>query len=255
MAPEESEMTPKHSVTSWAGRQVRRTLPALGLVTAAMSGYSSQSSTGASLTALDPVPPLTVELITQEATLLHYARAQGVGDGLREAGTVLPEPLEARMSDVAMTVEGARTGRTAHKIDLAYSEGRLDAEEGSWSADALANYVRTIDFTQAGIREIADRSTLHWEAELGLERARGTVRTALAVALTEFAEVTDLPSLNEGMGLAVLAHVSGRLRPLLGHLEDTAFGPPETGLPPGFFTDPPVTEHASNDSHDDQPEI
>jgi hypothetical protein len=160
------------------------------------------------------------------------------------------------MSDVAITVEAGRTGRTAHKVDLAYSEGRLDAEEGAWSADALANYVRTIDFAQAGIREIADRSTLHWEAEFGLEGARETVQTALAVALTEFADVSDLPPLRDGPGLAVLAHVSGRLRPLLGHLEDTAFGPPETGLPPGFFTEPSFNEqHASVEPSSDLPEI
>jgi hypothetical protein len=218
---------------SGTGR-IRRALPALGLVAAAISGYSSQSSGSSSELGPEPAPPLTVELIIQEATLLHYARAQGVGDGLREGGALLSERLERRMAEVSETVASARTDQTAYQIDMAYSAGVFDASEGRWSPASLENYVQMIDFAQIGIREIADRTTLRWEEELGLDLARVSVTTSLAAVLTQMADISELPQLSGPMGLAVVADVSGELRPLLDHLDDTAFGASGTYLQAEF---------------------
>lgn len=210
--------------------RIRRTLPALGLVASALSGYSAQTSDTSAVQAHVVRPPLTVEVITQEATLLHYARAQGVGDGLRESGVDMPGRLQSRLAEVSETVTSARTDQTAYQIDMAYSAGVLDASEGHWSPAYLENYVRMIDFAQIGIREIADRTTLRWEEEIGLDLARVSVTTSLAAVLTQMADISELPQLAGPMGLAVVADVSGELRPLLDHLDDTAFGATGTYL-------------------------
>lgn len=219
-----TDIASKNGAAPQGNGRIRRALPALGLVAAAISGYSSQSSDGHAGQIVDARPPLTVELITQEATLLHYARAQGVGDGLRESGAELPSPLQTRLDEVSDVVAAARTEQTAYQIDMAYSGGMLDASEGHWSPASLENYVQMIDFAQIGIREIADRTTLRWEDELGLDLARVSVTTSLAAALTQMVEISELPQLAGPMGLAVVADVSGELRPLLDHLDDTAFG-------------------------------
>jgi hypothetical protein len=156
------------------------------------------------------------------------------------------------MTEVSETVDAARNDRTAYQIDMAYSAGRLDASEGAWSAAALENYVRTIDFAGVGIREIADRATLRWETRFGIDQSRETVSAALAANLVGETEILETLRSGEEAGLAVFADVSEDLRPLLDHLHDTAFGPPPA--PPHAFLD--VADCARAEPADaDQPEI
>jgi hypothetical protein len=236
--------------------RIRRALPALGLVAAAITGYSAQGSGGQTGPDPDARAPLTVELISHETTLLHHARAQGIGDGLRKMGVPFSEALAMRMTEVSEAVDAARNDRTSYQIDMAYLAGRQDASEdaseGAWSAAALETYVRTIDFAAIGIREIADRATLRWETRLGIDQSRETVRAALAVNLMEGSEIPASLRSQGGTGLAVLADVSGHLRPLLDHLHDTAFGPPPA-LPDDFYD--MIVSARTEPTDIDQPEI
>lgn len=223
-------ITRKSEVRSGQRERARWLLPALGLVAAAVSGYGSEGSAPSGSAASKVWPPLTVETIAEEATLLHYARAQGVGDGLREDGALFPQDLERQMTEVSEIVASARSPDTAYQIDMAYSTGLLDARDGGWSVAALKAYVTTIDFAGIGVREIADQATLRWEPQIGIDLARETVMQALAVTLAGGSEVSDVSETAGTRGLAVLADVSGQLRPLLDRLNETAFGPSTESL-------------------------
>ena len=209
--------------------RIRRTLPALGLIAAAISGYASQP--GGPETAPAPerlAPVVTVPMIVRDATLLHFARAQGVGDALRETVGPLPAPLDRSLQDTAALVEAGRTDLTAYRIDMAYSAGYLDGVEGGWGPERLQGYLNAAFRTEIALFELADQAIVRWAGPLGLEGGRALVTgtMALTVASGPLEPVWSGPiSAGSDRGAAFL-EVSIAVRGLLGELEEAASQPP-----------------------------
>lgn len=205
--------------------RIRRTLPALGLIAAAISGYNAQSGDAARIAEPERVAlVVTPPMIAQEATLLHFARAQGVGDAIRERTGPLPAPLGRSLEDAAAIVEGGRTGLTAHKIDMAYSAGYLEGAEGGWGPERLDAYLNATFRTEIGLLELADQATLRWAGTFGLEAGRAIVTGAMAmtVASDPFDPVWSGP-LSEGAERAsAFVEISSATRDLLDALDEAA---------------------------------
>ncbi len=209
--------------------RIRRALPALGLIAAAISGYNAQSGQ------TEPARPpeavarvVTAPMIAQEATLLHFARAQGVGDALRETAGPLPAPLDRSLRDTAALVEAGRTDLTAYRIDMAYSSGYLDGVEGGWGHDRLDAYLNAAFRTEIGLLELADQATLRWADAFGLEGGRALVTGAMAltVAAGPFEPIWSGPiSAGTDRG-AAFVEVSSAVRGLLAELNEAAYLPP-----------------------------
>ncbi len=209
--------------------RIRRTLPALGLIAAAISGYNAQ--TGGALPLNEPERVsvvVTPPMIAQEATLLHFARAQGVGDAIREAGTLMPDRLEESLRTAATIVEEGRTGETAYRIDMAYSAGYLDGSEGGWSAERLDGYVTRALMTEIGLLELADQATLRWAGTFGLEEGRALVTGAMAMAVMSdpFEPIWSGPVDEPPQRGIAFIEVSGAVREMLSALEEAAYLPP-----------------------------
>lgn len=212
---------------------IRRALPALGLVAAAISGYTSQSGSNAQDLSPPDIAPLTnIPMIIQDATLLHFARAQGIGDGLREIMGKLPDSLDLSLRDAGEIVDAGRTERTAYRIDMAYSAGYLDGVEGRWEADRLDRYLDAVFRAEVGLQELADQATLRWAEEIGLDGGRALVTgvMALTVASDPLDPVQPRLGKNEpGLDVA-FTEISRETGKLLEALDLAAYVIPVSGI-------------------------
>lgn len=216
-----------HKSQTGAGR-IRRVIPLLGMISAAIHGYTSQTN-GASAPPPDPeliAPLVSAEMISLDVTLLHYARAQGVGDALIEDGAVIPSRLRRAMGAVAEIVAEGRTETTAYQVDMAYSSGHLEGSEGGWSALRLDEYVSAISGTQIGIRELADQATLRWSEVFGLEEGRSFVTGTIAMTVSaEGMSPIWSGQIEDGSGRSdAFLEVSGAVRTMITSLQEAAFG-------------------------------
>jgi hypothetical protein len=218
----------KNAPTPRGNGMIRRTLPVLGLVAAAISVHAMQSGSNEAFPPLETVAAaVTAPMIAREATVLHYARAQGIGDALRETTGPLPTRLEESLQGAVGIVAYLRTEATEHRIDMAYSAGYLDGMEGGWGADRLEGYLDAAFRTEIGLLELADRSTLRWAGTFGLEEGRAIVTGAMAmtVASAPFQPIWTGPiDENTEQGAAFL-EVSTSVRSLLDVLDDAAYQP------------------------------
>jgi hypothetical protein len=227
--------------------RIRRALPALGLIAAAVSGYMSQSGGPGAVTLPVPAAPISgPEVIAQEVTLLHFARAQGIGDAIRETGVAFPDPINARLGEIRDIVQEGRTEVTAYKVDMAYSAGYLDGLEGSWDLNRLDRYTETIFQVEKGILELSDQATLRWSARLGDHDAAGLVSGAMAITVAGIAhEPIWTGPITAGTERGDLFfEVSAATRLMLAELHDAAYIPP----PLLSVSDPaPVTQDPFQD--------
>ena len=242
----------KNDATSRGNGRIRRALPALGLVAAAISGYTSQSGGSEAV----PVPErvaqvVTVPMIAQEATLLHFARAQGIGDAIRETGIACPEPINDRLGEIRAIVEEGRTEATAYRVDMAYSAGYLDALEGGWDLDRLDRYAESILRTEKGILELADQATLRWSDRLGRDEGRSLVTgtIALTVAQDPYQPIWSGPIGDDPNRGAAFVEVSNEVRLMLDEMHEAAYVPAQpqnavqtgTGVADPFDALPPFS--------------
>lgn len=214
--------------------RIRRTLPALGLIAAAISGYNAQSGDAARIAEPERVAlVVTPPMIAQEATLLHFARAQGVGDALRETAGPLPDPLDRSLQDAAALVEAGRTDLTAYRIDMAYSAGYLDGVEGGWGPERLDAYLNAAFRTEIGLLELADQATLRWAGTFGLEEGRALVTGAMAMTVMNdpVEPIWSGPVEEPPHRGAAFIEVSVLVREMLSALEEAAYLPPSPPLP------------------------
>lgn len=243
-------IAPKNTPTPRGNGRIRRALPTLGLIVTAIGGISSWSDRAQVLAAPEVLAPaITTKMIAEDATILHFARAQGIGDAIRETGVPFSDPLNVKLGTIREIVEAARTERTDHRIDMVYSSGYLDAVEGGWDPDRLDRYADAIFQTERGIFELADQATLRWSADLGLEGGRALVTGAIAMTVSyDPYEPIWTGTLEEGSsrGTAFL-EVSGATRLLLDAIHDAAYVPdlapgltgPLADLPEPFRDTPP----------------
>jgi hypothetical protein len=232
--------------------RIRRALPALGLIAAAISGYTSQTSgAGTEMAAPEQLPTaVTAPMIAQEATLLHFARAQGIGDAVRETGVPFPDQMNQKLSEVRQIVETGRTEGSAYRIDMAYSSGYLDALEGGWGISRLDQYVDAIFQTEKGILELADQATIRWSDDLGPEGGRELILGAMALTVVQdpYEVIWSGSITGDPQRMAASMEVSGAVRLLLDEMHEAAYVPePVTGLTgvqagiPDSFEDVPTT--------------
>lgn len=222
---------------------LRRVLPALGLVSAAISLAGPQFSVAKIAPALPSEPPaMTVEMMAKDATLLHHARALGIGDALRETGVIFDAELQEKTVAVSQAVAEGRNPSTEVKIDMAYSDGYLDGSEGSWSVERLDAYIDRIFGAEVGFREISDQSFLRWKGQLGEEETRNMVSGTIALTVADFPEdvilATSLMSKPERFEL--FTSVSATVKGILDGLNDAAYFPPILESSPDCRTDPEV---------------
>ncbi|PTX52647.1 hypothetical protein IQ03_03897 [Gemmobacter caeni] len=223
-----THIIPKNAPEPRGNGRIRRSLPALGLVAAAISGFTSQSGGSEPVPAPERVAAVvTVPMIVQEATLLHFARAQGIGDAIRETGIPFTDPINARLEEIREIVEEGRTEATAYRVDMAYSAGYLDALEGGWDLNRLENYTESIFRTERGILELSDQATLRWSEHLGLEEGRALVTgtIALTVAQDPYEPIWS-GSVEEGPHRgAAFVEVSTSVRLILDEMHEAAYVP------------------------------
>lgn len=225
--------------------RIRKALPVLGLIATAISGLTSQSD-GSQVTASPERTGkvVTVQMIADEATLLHYARAQGVGDAIRETGIPFPDQMNEKLGTVRELVETARTGGAAYQIDMAYSSGYLDALGGGWDLGRLDRYVDTIFRTERGILELADQATLRWAGEFGLENGRALITGTIALTVSQdaYAPIRSGTIGEDPVRANAINEVSGAVRRMLEEVHEAAYVPPPF---PG-----PAPDHAGQDVTD-----
>lgn len=209
--------------------RIRKALPALGLIAAAISGYTSQTGgvTPAVAAPEQVAAVVTAPMVAQEATLLHFARAQGVGDAIRETGIAFPDQMNQKLSEVREIVQTGRADGSEYRIDMAYSSGYLDALEGGWELDRLDQYVDAIFRTERGILELADQATIRWSGDLGLEGGRELVIGAMALTVARDPyEIIWSGSLEEDPQRgAAFMEVSGAVRLMLDEMHEAAYVP------------------------------
>jgi len=223
-----THIMPKNESPPRGNGRIRRALPALGLIAAAISGYSSQSGGSEAV----PIPEqvaqvVTVPMIAQEATLLHFARAQGIGDAIRETGIAFPEPINDRLGEIRAIVEEGRTEATAYRVDMAYSAGYLDALEGGWDLDRLDRYADSILRTEKGILELSDQATLRWSESIGREEGRALVTgtIALTVAQDPYEPIWTTSIADDPNRGSAFVEVSTAVRLLLDEMHEAAYVP------------------------------
>jgi hypothetical protein len=225
--------------------RIRKALPVLGLIATAISGLTSQSD-GSQVTASPERTGsvVTVQMIAEEATLLHYARAQGVGDAIRETGIPFPDQMNEKLGTVRDLVNTARTESTGQLVDMAYSSGYLDALEGGWDLVRLERYVDTIYRTERGILELADQATLRWAGEIGLEDGRSLITGAIALTVSQdhYAPIWSGTIGEDPVRANAFVEVSGAVRRMLDAVHEAAYVPPPF---PG-----PGPDHAGQDVTD-----
>jgi len=232
-----THIAPKDTPTPRGNGRIRRALPLLGLIATAIGGLTFGSDGSQSLAAPETLSSvITTQMIAQDATLLHFARAQGIGDAIRETGVPFSDPMNAKLGTIREIIETARTEGTDHRIDMVYSSGYLDALEGGWDLGRLDRYADAIFQTERGILELADQATLRWSADLGREEGRALVTGAIAVTVSyDPYEPIWTGTLEEGSsrGTAFL-EVSGVTRLLLDAMHEAAYVPdPAPGLTSG----------------------
>lgn len=223
-----TQIVNKDAVKGEGQGRIRRSLPVLGLLAAAASGYMSQSGgPGAVTLPLPATPVYAPEMIAQEATLLHFARAQGIGDAIRETGIAFPDPVNARLDEIRDIVQEGRTEETAYKVDMAYSAGYLDALEGGWDINRLDRYTETIFQVEKGILELSDQATLRWSSRLEEQNTAGLVSFAMAITVADFAHepIWSGPINTEVEIGDLFFEVSSATRLMLAELHDAAYIP------------------------------